>query len=746
MSMATALSLSLNNLMTKKGRTVLTAFAGAIGIIGIALILSLSNGIQTYINQVQEDTLSSYPIEIEAETVDMTTLMTSMMGAKQNQSEDRDTDGRVYSNTVMYDMMNSLNTTTTQTNDLKAFKTYLAQDDNPLVPYTSAIQYSYDLSMDIYAQDPNGVIIQSDVMTMLQNALAGIYGEGANQLSSTVMNNMMGFSSMSLWEELLPGEDGQPISTLVQEQYDLVYGSWPQAYDEVVLAVTEHNEIPDLMLFALGLKDQESMLELTEASLSQQIVEAEADQFWTYEELCQKTFKMLLPSQCYEYDAQTGTYVDLRSTEAGLEYLYRSENVGTTLKIVGIIRPNADATATMLTGSVGYTSLLTSYVLESLEDQPVLAAQLADPETDVISGLPFPTQDDEEPTDEEKQAAIQEHISQQDTATKAAMYLDAASQPSEEFLSETVQTQMANVTREDIETQVTAQYAAEMGVDEKTVQDYIAQMTDEDLFSAMEQAVRQSAAEQYTQSVQAQLGGLSTEQLAAQLDQATLTTEQYVYLYDNYMPPTVSDSTYEDNLTLLGYVDKDTPSSIRIYAATFADKDAIADVIADYNNTVDEEQQITYTDYVALLMSSVTSIINAISYVLIAFVAISLIVSSIMIAIITYISVLERTKEIGILRSVGASKGDISRVFNAETLIEGFVSGAMGIGVSLLLLLPINAIVRSLTNIQNLRAILPWQAAAILVVISMILTFVAGLVPSRMAAKKDPVEALRSDT
>lgn len=746
MSMVTALSLSLNNLMTKKGRTVLTAFAGAIGIIGIALILSLSNGIQTYIDQVQEETLSSYPIEIESETVDMTAMMTSMMGATQGQAEDRDVDGKVYSNTVMYDMMNSLNSATTQTNDLKSFKTYLAQEDNPLVSYTSAIQYSYDLSMDIYTQDPNGEIIQSDVLTMLQNALAGIYGEGANQLSSTVMNNMTSFSSMRLWEELLPGEDGQTTSSLMLEQYDLVYGSWPQSYDEVVLVVTEYNELPDLMLFALGLKDQKSMLELTEASLSQQTVEAEADQFWTYEELCQKTFKMLLPSQCYEYDAATGTYIDLRTTEAGLEYLYHSDSVGTTLKIVGIIRPNADATSTMLTGSVGYTSLLTDYVLESLEDQPILAAQLADPATDVISGLPFPTQDDVPPTEEEKQTAIADYIAQQDSTTKAAMYLDAASQPSEEFLSETVQAQMSSVTREDIEAQVTAQYAAEMGVDAQTVQDYIAQMSDEDLFAAMEQAIRQSVSEQYVQSVQEQLSGYSSEQLAAQLDQGALTTEQYIYLYDNYMPSTVSDSTYEDNLTLLGYVDKDSPSSIRIYAATFSDKDTIADLIADYNDTVNEESEITYTDYVALLMSSVTSIINAISYVLIAFVAISLIVSSIMIAIITYISVLERTKEIGILRSVGASKGDISRVFNAETLIEGFVSGVMGIGVSLLLLLPINAIVRKLTNIQNLRAILPWQAAVVLVIISMILTFVAGLVPSRMAAKKDPVEALRSDT
>ncbi len=746
MSMATALGLSLNNLMTKKGRTVLTAFAGAIGIIGIALILSLSNGIQTYIDQVQEDTLSSYPIQIEAESADISALMTAMMGVTDEIRETREDDDRIYSSTIMYDLMNSLNSTETQTNDLKSFRQYLLDPDSPIHQYTSAIQYTYDLNMEIYAQDPDGEIVKSDIMDLIESSLGGIYGEGISGISSAYMGDMENFSTVSVWEEMLPGEDGEIISPLVREQYDLIYGDWPAAYDEVVLVVNERNTLSDLMLYGLGIKSKADMQSLTEAVMNRAEIEVQEDESWTYEELCNRTYKMLLPAACYEKDPNTGAYVDLRSTDAGMEFLYNSDTAGVTLKVVGIIRPNADATATMLSGAMAYTSLLTEYVLDQLEDQPVLAAQLADPATDVISGLPFPTQDDAEPTDAEKRAAFLDYLETQDTTQKAAMYLDVSSQPTEEFLNSTVAEQMAGLTRSDIEAQVTQSYAQEMGVDEATVLEYISGMSDEDLFSRVEEAIRQQAAQQYIEAMKEQLSAMPNEQLAALLDQQTLTDSQYAYLYDSYMPPTISDSTYEDNLDLLGYVDKDSPSSISIYAATFAGKDAISDCISDYNDTVeDEDSEISYTDYVALLMSSVTTIINAISYVLIAFVAISLVVSSIMIGIITYISVLERTKEIGILRAIGASKGNISQVFNAETLIEGFISGVIGIGMTLVLTIPINAIVRHLTGIQSLGAVLPWQAGVILVVISMVLTFIAGLIPSRIAAKKDPVEALRTE-
>ncbi len=325
------------------------------------------------------------------------------------------------------------------------------------------------------------------------------------------------------------------------------------------------------------------------------------------------------------------------------------------------------------------------------------------------------------------------------------MYLAAASVPSSDYLDMAVSQAMSSMTRETIQQQMADSYAAEMGVDASEIQSYIDQMDDETLFSYVAQMVRESVTEQYAEGVQTQLQAVPAEQLAAMLDVDTLRDDQIDLLYTDYVPPTVSDSTYADNLDLLGYVDIDSPASVKLYTATFAGKDAIADAIDEYNKTVSDDDEITYTDYVALLMSSITAIINAISYVLIAFVAISLVVSSIMIGIITYISVLERTKEIGILRAIGASKRDISRVFNAETLIEGLIAGLIGIGLTLVLIIPINAIVRHLTGIAALGAALPAVAGAVLIAISMLLTFIAGLIPSRIAAKKDPVVALRSE-
>ena len=748
MSFTTALGLSLHNLLTKKGRTVLTALAGAIGIIGIALILSLSTGIQTYIDRVQEDTLSSYPIDIQAETVDMTSMMTAMMSAREDETEQEP--DRVYASTVMYDMMNAMTSAGSESNDLKSFRDYLESEDCPLLSHVSALQYSYDLSLDLYTQDPSGQIIRSDVMELIEDSMDSLYGEGASGLTSAYMGSMGGFGSLDVWEEILPGEDGQVISDLVREQYDLVYGDWPQAYDEVVLVINENNQLSDLMLYALGLKDQSQMAQVTSAALNQETIDTEGPSSWSYAELCEKTYKLVLPSACFERDPVTGGCTDLRETETGLEYLYNSDDVGVTLRVVGILRPNPDATATMLTGAMGYTSLLSDYVLEHVGNQPIVTAQLEDPDTDVFTGLPFATGQEVEPGDAEKKEAFLSYLETCSTEEKAAMYLDAAAQPDADLLAQTVAQQMDGLTRADIEAMVTDQYAQEMGVDATTVTGYIAEMDDETLFARVEEAMEAQAAQQYAAMVKQQLSALSNAQLAQLMDlggspDSPLTLAQYAYLYDTYMPPTVSDATFEENLERLGYVDRETPAAIRIYAATFADKDAIADEIAAYNAAVAEEQQITYTDYVALLMSSITTIIQAISYVLIAFVAISLVVSSIMIGIITYISVLERTKEIGILRSIGASKHDVSQVFNAETLIEGFVSGAMGIAVTLLLLLPINALIHHLTGIESLTAFLPWRAALILVLISMVLTLIAGLIPSRFAAKKDPVEALRTE-
>ncbi len=752
MSFPTAFSLSLNNLMTKKGRTLLTSFAGSIGIIGIALILSLSAGINSYINQVQEETLSSYPITIMAESTDMSDLMASLMGSHRGEGgEDHDRE-RVYSSTVMYDMLNSMVEAEVQTNNLKDFKAYLDQGGGGIADL-AAIQYSYDFGFDIYTQDEDGKIVKSDVMTLMQDAMSAMYGGDYSSYFAT-MGGM--YERMDVWEELLGGEEGEAVGGQVKSQYDLLYGRWPERYDEVILFVDRNNEISDLMLYALGLMSADHMTESLSAAMDGESLEAEV-RSWSYEELCGMDFKLLLPAEKYQYEPATGTWVDMSATDTGMDFLYNSDDTGTRLKVVGVARPGEDSTAGMVTGAIGYTGALTAYAIEATAEMEIVKKQMADGETDVICGLPFPREDDAEPADWEKEEAIREHLLTLSDTEKAGAYMDVMGQPSDEYVEAVVDQQTEGMTRESVEQMIIQQYAGEMGVDGETVAGYIAEMSDEELFSRVEEAVAQQVREQYAQGVQAQLGALSQEQLAVMLDVSMgsgymsvraepLEAWQYGYLYDHYMPPTRSDSTYEENLELLGYVDLESPSAINIYASTFAEKDLIADKIADYNAAcADSEDEIHYTDYVALLMSSVTDIISGISYLLIAFVSISLVVSSIMIGIITYISVLERTKEIGILRAVGASKRDVSRVFNAETLIVGLGAGLIGIGVTLLLILPINAALLHFTGIAGLKASLPVQGAVVLVVISALLTIIAGLIPSRLAAKKDPVVALRTE-
>ncbi len=743
MSFFTALSLSLNNLLTKKARTILTAFAGSIGIIGIALILSLSNGIQTYIDRVQEDTLSSYPLTIEAEAADLGAMVEALSGAHDEVASGTQHElDAVYSNVVMYDLMDSLNTMDVDTNNLKAFKEFIESGESGLEDYVSAIQYGYDLGFDVYTKDTDGNIVKADVVTLLNEMMGSVYGGDFSSYFDTMGDF---YSSFEVWQEMLPGEGGSLIDETLEGQYDVIYGSWPQNYDEVVLIVDKNNEVSDLVLYSLGLRTEEQMAQGFESSMSGETLDAEVES-WSYEELCGLSFKLISRPEYYVWDEQTGKYTDLSATNAGMEYLYDSKDTGISLKISGIVRQNEDAVAGMMTGAIGYTSALTDKIIELSNDSDILQAQLADPETDAILGLPFATGDEPEPTMDEIRADVDAYIEGLDVSGRAALYSELAARAPEDYVTLTVEQAMEGMTREYIEEMMLEGYAVEMGVDPETIRDYIADMDDETLMSYVRDMTAEAVREQYAEAARAQLASMSAEQLAMALSMTPLTDEQYEYVYDEKLPAKYSESTYEENLELLGYVDKDSPSSISLYAASFADKDEIARIISEYNASVEnEEDEISYTDYVAILMSSVSTIINAISYVLIAFVAISLVVSSIMIGIITYISVLERTKEIGILRSIGASKRDVSNVFNAETLIEGFAAGVIGIGITLLLIIPINAIVQDLTGIESLRAILPASGGVALVIISMILTFIAGLIPSGIAARRDPVEALRTE-
>lgn len=757
MSLRTSFSLSLKNLLTKKGRTALTSFAGSIGIIGIALILSISEGLSGYIDTIQEETLSSYPLTIQETETDMTSLMETFMGIS---SEEVDHDKEaVYTKSAIYEIINAMNNLETTENDLKSFKNYLEtewKDENSetgLSDSISGIQYSYDLDMQIYTKNVDNTIIKSDTKELLQKLMA----EYMDVDMSTMMNmteerssmadssSMMSLASggvvnMNLWQEMLAGKNGETVSDVLKKQYDVVYGEWPNDYDEIVLVLDENNELDDMTLYALGLEKEEDIAKIIEAAVDQDSVEFKGNA-WSYEEICDMEFRTVLNSDCYSYDKNTGLYTDLRETTAGLQYLYDN---GISLKVTGIIRPGEDVTAPMLSGTIGYTSKLTEYLIENAKDSEVIQAQLEDPSTDVLTGLPF-----EENTgnlsDSEKKAEFKAYVQDLSEEEKASTYVKLKGIPTQEQVDGTVAQTMEGMERADIEATLLQVLTEQMGMSEEDINSYLANMEDEELEEIFVQMVTEQVKAQYAQQVEAQLAAMPTAQLAAALDAEleTYTDEQCAQYYDEII--VFSENTYEDNLIQMGYLDLEDPSAINIYAATFENKDMIEEAIADYNKDKDEISKITYTDYVGIMMSSVSTIINAITYVLVAFVAISLIVSSIMIGVITLISVQERTKEIGILRAIGASKKNVSNMFNAETVIIGFSSGVLGVVITAVLCIPINVVIQNLTGIEGLRAYLPIGAAVILILISVLLTLISGVIPSRSAAKKDPVVALRTE-
>lgn len=636
MSFFTALSLSFNNLMTKKTRTILTAFAGSIGIIGIAMILSISNGIQLYIDRVQRDTLSSYPITLQAEAIDISSMVTSMTG--NSDSEEHEDKSKIYSNDIMGDMINTM-VKEVKSNNLSEFKKYIENGSSDIKSYVSDIQYSYDVPLNIYMKDTSNGVEQLNPSTMFDS----IYGEGATSTSSAMSSGMgMGmFSNSSVWNQLLGNQQ------VLDEQYDVLAGHWPENYNEVVLVVDKNNEVDDYTLYSLGLKDPEEVRTLFKKMMVGESYETKKDISYTFDEILDTEFKLVMPTDMYKYNDVTGTWDDYSKDD---KYMTNVVNNGTDIKVCGIIRPNDDAVSTSISSGIGYTAKLTEYIIEEVKNSEIAKAQLADTSVDVFTGVPF---DNDRNTE---------------------------------------------ITMDDVNA-------------------YMATLSPEE-----------------SAQMQAMTSGMSDDQI--------------LQLFSASLKARTTDATLDSNKSKLGITDLDTPSQIDIYATDFDSKEKVQNIIKDYNKLQQddgkEENVINYTDYVGIMMSSVSTIINAISYVLIAFVAISLIVSSIMIGIITYISVLERTKEIGVLRSIGASKKDVSRIFNAETLIEGFVSGALGIVVTLLLCIPANALIKHLTDISNV-AQLPVAGGVILIIISMFLTFIAGLIPAKLAAKKDPVVALRSE-
>ena len=748
MSFMTSLGLSMKNLFTKKGRTMLTSFAGSIGIIGIALIYAVSQGFQNYIDDIQEETLSSYPLAIEHTNTDLSAIMETFMKLGSGDI-DHDKDA-VYKRSAVYEIVNAFNDKENSENDLKSFKAYIeeqkADEGSKLHSALNGVQYAYDYDMLVYTKNVDGDIIISDAEQLMTELMAEAMNIDMSAMSSmnsgSMMGGMMGSSmQMKLWQEMLSGENGKKVSPLLEKQYDVVYGSWPNSYDEVVLVLDKNNELNDVVLYALGLETKEEIDKIMTAAMDGTTKVEFNQQQWSYEDICNRTYRVVLNSDCFKYDKATNTYSDLRDTEAGMTYLYDN---GIDIKVSGIIRPSEDSKTAMLTGAIGYTGDLTRYIIENSHDADVIKAQLDALEKDVISGLPF------KPaagtlTDEEKQELFRTYVDGKGDADKTALYVQIMSTPKQDELAQMTAEAMKDVKREDMETALVQMLTQQMGVAENDIRGYLSQMSDDDLTAAYTQGVQEQIKAQYAQQVMEQLSTMEPDQMLAALDQMMkdMKASDAAYFYDEIVE--FSNATYEDNLRKMGYIDLDDPSMISLYSKSFEKKDVIEDVIKDYNEGKDELDTIKYTDYIGLMMSSITTIINAITYVLIAFVSISLIVSSIMIGVITLISVQERTKEIGILRAIGASKRNVSNMFNAETMLIGFTSGLLGVIVSWLATFPINAIIEGLTGITNLKSVLPLPAAVILIMISVMLTLISGIIPSRSAAKKDPVVALRTE-
>ena len=754
MSFLTALSLSFNNLRTKKGRTLLTAFAGSIGIIGIALILSISTGIQDYIAAIQRDTLSSYPISITQQESAITRLMSNRGEILENGGEQHELDA-VYANDQMYALFNAAFTGDEIENNLTAFKAWLDREMDPETSTTGlygavfSLQYQYDVALNTYIQTADGAYHSTD----LSAALSAGTGS-ANSSMTSVMASRLG--AMNQWSEILSGTDGELISDLVYEQYDLLAGSWPAAANEVVLILDGNNEVTDLAFYALGLMSDEEVNDILSAVLNSEEIETDGEKKVSYEEILGTSFKMVLNCDYYT-KSSSGIWTDIRDDEAALELVIEN---GYDLQIVGILRPDPNAASTSISGTFGYTAALTEYVIEKSAESEIVQEQLL-PENenyDVLTGLPFVVTEEIDPTDSEKAEMITEYFTTLTPAQKTEIYTSILSKPTDEYLEQTVNAAMQQFTTRDSMIELAANA---YGLDKAAAEAYLADYSDDELRDLLRTQLERLVTQRYAEQAELQVaqmmaaasgandlfGAQGYAAVAAAFDQMLAEAADEVVLagyYDEYMPSTVSGSTLTETLAALGSIDYDTPATINIYAETFEDKERIDNLIADYNAAAGEEDQIQYTDYIAMLMSGVTTMIDAVSYGLIGFVSIALVVSSIMIGIITYISVLERTKEIGILRSVGASKKDVSRVFNAETVIVGFTAGLIGIGVTLLLNIPISIIAERLTGISGI-AVLPGTAAVILVAISVILTMIAGLIPSRMAAKKDPVIALRTE-
>ena len=794
MSFATAISLSFKNLLTKKGRTILTSFAGSIGIIGIALILSLSNGISLFIQQVQEDTLSTYPLTIMKETQDTTAMMSAMTSVEESEEETRDPN-LIYVDDSMGKMVNAM--LSTRPNNLEKFKEHIdANYDEKLKPYVSDIQYTYNLNLQTYSVVPDEKDSTKNRVTKLGlGSMLDNMGEDFSGMSALISSSGM----MDVMSEMIDNQE------LLDQQYELVTGEWPKEENEIVLVVSKNNQVSRMTLYMLGLLDQEELDEIMAELMTNKEVEQEPVDPFTFNELLNLNFYLVNTANFFQktdkkYPTNENYFIweDVREKADYNEESFVTEN-GIKLKISAIVRPRVDASATSISTPLAYTRKLTDKVLAMNAESEVIKQQKETPEINITNGRPHDLEDKEYTVDNVNELfdtfdantmskissmfgsmiagtfaqAPETGVDENGTPTNPKlmnfiMYSTLLSIEQKQMLASALfdkateiapmQTPMLfmllnkdgvfNIdSKEDLVlclpsiAQNNEQFGTMIGflanICKNNIQPFY------DMMQSMLPTITLSKADcvSYIKGFAEQEKNQSAEDIAQ--DGLNMSTTDVIALLKTMAPE--SDATLKSTLKKLGDAEKASPASINFYAKDFASKDHVEQFIKDYNNSVEEEDSIEYTDLVGALMSSVTIIIDVISYVLIAFVSISLVVSSIMIGIITNISVLERTKEIGILRAIGASKKDVSRVFNAETFIIGLIAGILGIGVTLLLCIPTNAIIFALTGFANVKAVLPPVAAVILVLISMGLTMLAGIIPAKSASKKDPVVALRSE-
>lgn len=708
MGFRTALSLSLNNLLTKRGRSLLTAFAGSIGIIGIALILSLSTGVNNYISRIQRDTMASYPIMIEPESWNFGSMMSAMrdIGHKEREHEL----DAVYANPVSALSRQGMNASIRR-NNLRALKAYLDAPDNPFAPYLSNVSYAYEAPFSLMAYDPEGELVDT-----------GIPGSAFQSSPFPAMDSIGAAAPLSPSDENgLPGE-------AVRAQYELLAGRWPEQPGDVVLVVDENNEISDHTLYQLGLlpaREQRAMAE--DAPGAQGAERAPAK--WQYQDLIGHPFFAVPDSFFYLPDAR-GHYVNRRDDQAVLRLLSSS---GIPLAVCGILRAGASATA-LSEGGLGYTQALTDLMIEKTDQSAAVTAQMASPEVNVLNGLAFSPE-----TDADKAAQVRQYVEGLMPSQKAAL--------SEQLLRLFPGGDAPSPSAAPTASPAPVPEAEDMdpGQMMALLQSLGGGSALPGGLSGFDPAMMTQLMDMAQAYMQGSLSGLEENQKAAMLDLLIQDAGQdkLAAFYDAAIAKEAG--SLNEVLRRLGAVDRAAPSAISLYTDSFEAKEALAEAIKRYNSTAESDKQIHYTDFVALLTGSVTTIVNVITYVLVAFVAVSLIVSSIMIGIITYISVLERTKEIGILRAVGASKRDVSRVFTAETVLIGLAAGLIGVAASVLATLPINLLLRSLTRDSGVNAVLPVISALILIAISILLSMIAGRIPARMAARKDPVAALRAE-